>query len=374
MEELNIAHIDTHTYWRGGQRQVIELIKGLNKLHLKNVLFCRSDSKVSERAQEVGIKVIHIPLAGEWDIYSAIKIRSYIVRERINIVHAHSSHAHTLGLMALVKNDTCKLVVSRRVDFHINNIISKKFKYGPSVDKIITVSDAIRRILIEDGIDQERLVTIRSGFVEEEFERGYSSSLRCNEVNKNLRSELGLSDDNVVIATVAALAPHKAHNVLLKAASLVVKKHPNVKFLLAGEGELKDTITKNIYNLGLENIVILLGYIKDIGSVYEAADIFALSSREEGLCTSILDAMYFGLPVVTTNAGGIPELVSDGINGLIVPVEDYELFAEKLNLLIENPDRRKKMGARSSDILEQNRMEKTIEKTLQVYKKLWESK
>ena len=364
MEELNIAHIDTHTYWRGGQRQVIELIKGLNKLHLKNVLFCRSDSKVSERAQEAGIKVIHIPLAGEWDIYSAIKIRSYIVRERINIVHAHSSHAHTLGLMALVKSDTCKLVVSRRVDFHINNIISKKLKYSPAVDKIITVSDAIRRILIEDGVDQERLVTIRSGFVEEEFIRDDSS--------KNLRSELGLSDDNVVIVTVAALAPHKAHNVLLKAASLVVKKHPNVRFLLAGEGELKDTITKNIYNLGLENFVILLGYIKDIGSVYKAADIFALSSCEEGLCTSLFDAMYFELPIVATNAGGIPELVSDGINGLIVPVEDYELFAEKLNLLIENPDRRKKMGDRSSDILEQNRMEKTIEKTLQVYKKLWE--
>jgi len=372
MEELNIAHIDTHTYWRGGQRQVIELIKGLNKLHLKNVLFCRSDSKVSERAQEVGIKVIHIPLAGEWDIYSSLKIRSYIVRERINIVHAHSSHAHTLGLMALVKIDTCKLVVSRRVDFHINNFISRKFKYGPSVDKIITVSDAIRRILIEDGVDQERLVTIRSGFVEEEFVRGDSSSLRYNAVNKNLRSELGFSNDNVVIATVAALAPHKAHNVLLKAASLVVKKHPNVKFLLAGEGELKDTITKNIYNLGLENFVILLGYIKDIGSVYKAADIFALSSCEDGLCTSLFDAMYFELPIVETNAGGIPELVSDGINGLIVPVEDYELFAEKLNLLIENPDRRKKMGDRSSDILEQNRMEKTIEKTLQVYKKLWE--
>ncbi|MFC1693427.1 glycosyltransferase [Candidatus Latescibacterota bacterium] len=154
----------------------------------------------------------------------------------------------------------------------------------------------------------------------------------------------------------------------------VVKKHPEARFLFAGDGEMRLAIEKNIYNLGLEKNVILLGFVEDISTVYMAADIFALSSHEEGLCTSILDAMYFSLPLVSTNAGGIPELIQDGVNGLIVPVGDYISLAEKLNILIENPERRKKMGARSLQILEQNKIENTIEKTLDVYVELLTNK
>ena len=362
MSKLTIIHLDTQTSWRGGERQVLELIKGLNYRNQKNILFCKPSSEISKRAKEAGIEVMHLSPVGEWDIVSAFKLRSFIIKERAHIVHTHTSHAHTIGLIALLGLTSCKLVVSRRVDFHVTNYFSKKFKYGCSVDKIITVSDAIRRILIEDGIDPRRIMTIKSGFVPGEFKKSNRSG--------NLRTELNVADDNVVITTVAALAPHKAIHVLLKAAHIVVKKHPRVKFIIAGEGEMKSVIEKNIYNLGLEKFVILLGFVEDISSVFRATDIFAMSSREEGLCTSILDAMYFGLPMVTTNAGGIPELVEDEVNGLIVPVNDHILFAEKLMYLIENPDRRKKMGLRSSAILEKNSIEKTIDDTLHVYEEL----
>ena len=364
MKKLSVAHLDTEMSWRGGQKQELELIRRLILLNIKNVLVCKPLSELSKRAQHEGIMVIHLPLAGEWDVLSALKLRAYIIREQINIVHVHSSHAHAIALMAVLRLTSCKLVVSRRVDFHIESFFSRKFKYGSSVNKIIAVSEAIKRILVEDGIDFERIETIRSGIVTNEFEKSDQS--------RNLRAELGLSQHNIVIATVAALAPHKAHHVLLKAAYIVVKKHPEVIFLLAGEGEMRSVIEKNIYNLGLEKFVKLLGFIDDIGAVYRAADIFALSSSEEGLCTSILDAMFFNLPIVATNAGGIPELIQDGVNGLIVPVNDYISFAERINILIENPTRRKTMGTRSSDILEQNKIEHTIEKTLHVYEKLWE--
>ena len=363
MKNLSIAHIDTETSWRGGQRQVIELIKGLSKLGQKNILFCKHSSEIAQKAEETGIDVIKLPLRGEWDIVSAFKLRSYIKKNNVDIVHTHTSHAHTIAQMALTGVNTCKLVVSRRVDFHVNNYFSKKYKYGKRVDKIITVSDAIKRVLIEDGINPELLVTIRSGFVAGEFGN--------NHKNINLRKKLGFAEDVVVVSTVAALAAHKAHHVLLKAANLVLKKHPDVKFLFAGEGDMRSVIEKDINNLGLKDSVILLGFIKGIGAVYRASDIFAMTSEEEGLCTSILDAMYFGLPIIATSAGGIPELVQDGINGFIVPVNDYMSFAERLNVLIEDIDRREKMGLRSSDILEQHTVENTIEKTLSVYHEIY---
>ncbi len=362
MKSLNIVHVDTQTTWRGGQRQVIELIRGLNSRGHHNTLVCKRGSVVAQKAEELGVEMFYLPLRGEWDVLSALKLRSFIKGMQVDVLHTHTSHAHTIGLMAVLGLNSCKLVVSRRVDFHVNNIFSQTFKYGNRVDKIITVSDAIRRILIEDGIDQDRLVTIRSGFVPHEFAEGGKTT--------DLRRKYDIGDDTIVISTVAALAPHKAHGILLKAAAKVVMKHRNVKFIFAGEGETRESVERDIKNLGIGDYIVLLGFIEDVRSVYEASDIFALSSEEEGLCTSILDAMYFSLPVVATSAGGIPELVRDGVNGFIVPVNDYLSFADRLNMLIEDKNKRIKMGYRSSDIIAENTVERTIDKTLAVYREL----
>ena len=172
------------------------------------------------------------------------------------------------------------------------------------------------------------------------------------------------------MVTVAALAPHKALHTLLKAAVRVVQQTPNIRFLIAGDGELHDTLQKHINNLGLNRNVTLLGFVNDIEKVFRAGDIFALSSREEGLCTSILDAMYFRLPIVSTNAGGIPEIVQHGINGLVGAVDEYTLFAENLLTLISDSARRKKMGERGRGLLDQFTIDRTIDETLAVYREL----
>ncbi|MFC1511943.1 glycosyltransferase [Candidatus Latescibacterota bacterium] len=362
MRTLTIAHIDSELSWRGGQKQVIELIRGLSQRGQRNLLICRRGSKIAEKAETEGIDVTYIPLRGEWDVISAWKLRKIIKKRGIDIIHTHNSHAHTIALFALAGIPKCKLVVSRRVDFHIQNPLSRVFKYSSRVDKIIAVSDAIKRILVEDGIDPGLITTIRSGFVFDQFINSDKSH--------DIRHEMGIPADTIVITTVASLAPHKAHMDLLKSASLVVKKHPNVRFLLAGEGTLREQIEKQINNLELEPYVMLLGFIDDIGSLYRASDIFALTSEEEGLCTSILDAMYFHLPIVATSAGGIPEIVHDQSNGFIVPVHDYMAFADRLNLLIEQPERRKTMGERSGDILPQYSITHTVEQTLALYRTL----
>ena len=359
---MNIIHVDTQDTWRGGQRQALELIKRLNKHGIHNVLACKRSSEISRRAEQVGVDVVNFAFRGEWDIVSAMKLRSYIRRKKIDIAHVHSSHAHGIAYLALYKPAHCKLVVSRRVDFHVKGYLSRKFKYGPSVSRIIAVSDAIKRVLTEDGIDPQKIVTIRSGFVKEDITK--------NSTKKDLREKLNIKDASIVVATVAALAPHKAHYVLIKAAYKVLQKHPDTVFLLAGEGEMRPEIEKDIRNLGIEESIKLLGFVKDIETVYNTADIFAMSSSEEGLGSSLFDAMYFNLPVVATSAGGIPEIVKDGINGFIVPVNDYISFADRLNYLIENTEERKNMGGRSSQILDDNMIDRTVEKTIGVYKEL----
>jgi len=360
VSELRVVHIDTESTWRGGERQALELIKRLTIRGVKNILACRSESDLSKRAAEEGIDIINLPFRGEWDIFSALQVRKLVRRERIDIVHAHTSHAHSIALMALWRYNDCKLIVSRRVDFHVRGMLRRVIKYGSSVAKIIAVSDAIRRILIEDGINPRSVVTIRSGFIEENF--------TVTSSDRDLRKELGIPDSAVVVATVAALAPHKAHFILIKAAFHVLKQYPETFFLIAGEGETRPDIERDIRSLNLERSVKLMGFVEDIDSVYRAADIFALSSREEGLCTSLFDAMYYHLPIVATSAGGIPEIVRDTNNGFIVPVDDYVSFADRLSYLIRHPEQRKKMGLRSSSILRQHTIEHTVDKTLEVYR------
>ncbi len=360
---MTIAHIDTQMTWRGGQRQVVELIKGLSRLGQSNFLICRPGSKLSERSEKEGISLYHVTMKGEWDISSVLSIRSFIKKNNVDILHAHTSHAHTLGVLALTGIKSCRLVVTRRVDFHVRNPLSRKLKYGSRVDRILTVSDAIRRILIEDGVDPKLLTTVRSGFAPGNFSD--------NNTTSDLRRELGILPETVVIVNVAALAPHKAHTDLLKAARYVKDSHPNVQFLIAGDGELRQNIENQIKHLSLENNVHMLGFVEDIESVFRAADIFAITSEEEGLCTSIMDAMFFGLPIVATSAGGIPEIVHDQQNGYIVPVHDYMSFGERLNTLIDSPERRKKMGEKAKTVVNENTVAKTIEQTLAVYHDLF---
>ena len=362
MRTFNIAHVDTEMTWRGGERQVIELIKGLRMRGHDNTLVCRPESAIAQAAERNDIPVFQLPLAGEWDIRSIRTLRAFVKTRKIDIIHTHTSHAQTIGLFARLGIKDCRLVAARRVDFHLHSFFSRKIKYSMGVDRIITVSEAVKRVLIEDGVNPSLITTVRSGFIHKQYE---GAPVR------NIRAELGVSADAVVVASVAALAPHKDHTMLLKAAHIVKQSHPDVRFLLAGEGVLKDELVQAIHNLGLDQNVFLLDFVEDIQSVFKAADIFAMSSREEGLCTSILDAMYFNLPIVATNAGGIPELVQDQVNGFIVRVGDYQLFADRLNFLIENASRRRKMAERSKEFLEQHDMEKTIEGTLIVYQKIW---
>lgn len=358
---FTIVHADSEASWRGGQRQVLELIRGLTERGHRNILACRRRGALAACARQEGIETIELRYGGEWDLATAWKLRRIVAKEHADILHAHSSHAHMLGLLA-VSGLPCRFVVSRRVDFHIGNALSRQFKYGPRVDRIITVSDAIRRVLIEDGVDGDRITTVRSGFTPRQFVQTADQ--------RDLRHELGIDRDTVVVVTVAALAPHKALHTLLKAASIVVQKYQNVKFLIAGEGKLRDAISRYIYDLQLDDFITLLGFVEDIGAVYAAGDVFALSSREEGLCSSVLDAMYFRLPVVSTNAGGIPELVQHGINGLVGPVDEYTVFADNLLAMIEDPDRRRRMGEQGRAILDQFTMERTIERTLEVYREV----
>jgi glycosyltransferase involved in cell wall biosynthesis len=183
-----------------------------------------------------------------------------------------------------------------------------------------------------------------------------------------LHEELWLPHHAPVVGNVAALVPHKGQRHLVEAAALVVRQVPDARFVIAGEGELRAALERQIKDHHLEKHVMLLGFRPDVLSLHKAFDLFVMSSVTEGLGTSLLDAMACEKPVVATNAGGIPEVVLEGTTGLLVPPRDHAAMAAAIVRLLRDPALRDRMGAAGLRVVrEKFSAERMVQDTLKVY-------
>ena len=188
--------------------------------------------------------------------------------------------------------------------------------------------------------------------------------------NENiLRNEYKIADDEWLIGNVAALAPHKDYFTFLNCAALVLKKI-KARFIIIGEGELKEELVKYAHQLGIADKVIFTGFRKDLGHVFHELDLFLFTSETEGLGSSLLDAMVCKLPVVSTNAGGIPEIVREGYNGLLAPVKDAQGLADKVVTIYNDRNLREKLVANASDFVMNFTKDKMARKTVEVYNEI----
>ncbi len=327
---MKILHIDTQRRWRGGEQQLLFLAEGLQKRGHHQVIACQPESALFERGVALQNQIVTIPMRGEWDIVAIWRLRNIIDTEKIQIVHCHCAHAHTLGLIAAkISKVQPKVVVSRRVDFHIHKNPVSWLKYHRGADIIIAISHSIKWVLIEDGIEPIKIEVVYSGIDLKKFDG--------NVINgEYLYQELGLMRGIPIIGIVAALAPHKDHKTFLQAAALVKGKMPDAQFLIVGEGELRGELERMVERLGLKQNVTFAGFRTDIASIFSVLTILVSSSYLEGLGTTLLDAQSFGIPAVATNTGGIPEIIENEINGLLVPPQNpWDLSEAIIRLLVD---------------------------------------
>ena len=356
-------HIDTARTWRGGQNQVLVTVLGLRALGHRTMLVAHPGGELRQRADE-GLDLIELAPKTEMDLGAAWRLSRLIKRVAPDILHAHDPHAVAMAGLALstsTQPSTPPLVASRRVDFHLRRSAMSRWKYR-QVSCFICASEAIRRMLVSDGVPEAKTVTVHEGI---DVERGRAAP------PATLHEELFLPHQAPVVGNVAALVPHKGQRHLVEAAGLVVRQVPDARFVIAGEGELRAALERQIKDHRLEKHVLLAGFRPDVLSLHRAFDIFVMSSVTEGLGTSLLDAMAAGKPIVATSAGGIPEVVADGVNGFLVPPRDHEAMASAIVRLLKDPALRQRMGdAGYSRVCDQFSAEKMLERTIRVYEKL----
>lgn len=362
------VHVNTEPTWRGGEQQTLYLLEGLRRRGMPTVLFAAPGSPLEERAREGGFEVKPLRIRSEADVPAMMKLSRSLRELRPALIHLHTSHAHTIGVCAAaLSGNGIKRVVSRRVNFSIfrHSFLGLNWiKYCYGVDRYLTVSASVRDVLVKDGVNPARIRVVHSGVDPERF-RGASRSSRSR-----LIREWGLPEEVPLVGAIGVLVPWKGFHHLIEAASLLVSRYP-CSFVIAGEGPQRLELERLVRQAGLEDRFRLVGFRSDIGDLLGAFDIFVSASLEEGLGTSILDALLLERPVIACRVGGIPEVLEHERNGLLVEPGKPEELARAIGRLLVDPTEASRM-ARSGRalVLENFGVESMVEKTVQAYREL----
>jgi len=325
---MRILHVNTERTWRGGEQQTLYLTRGLQQRGYDCTVACPPGAPLAAKAREEGLDVVEMRMRGEADLAAMCKLARLIRSRGCDIIHMHTSHAHTLGCFASLFAGRSVRVVTRRVDFSIIKNPFSRLKYRWGVHKYVAISDAIRHVMITDGVAAERIAVVHSGIDISRFD--------AVEANEQMREEFQLQPGQPVIGNVAHLADHKGHRYLIEAVPEVIKEFPDAKFMIVGDGELRADLERQVASLGIEGSVVFTGFRKDVPRLLGLFDLFVMASHMEGLCTSVMDAMAARVPVVVTDAGGLPELVRNEVNGLVVPAKDPGALALAIVRLLRN--------------------------------------
>ncbi|HOM29777.1 MAG TPA: glycosyltransferase family 4 protein [Deltaproteobacteria bacterium] len=298
---MRIVHVNLERTWRGGERQVVYLMEGLARLGHECHLVARKNGLLAGRAREKGIPVL--------EVRKPFVARGFVLGG-FDVVHAHETRA--LQMAALWKGwNTSPVVFTRRVDNPPSTNPVTRLVYG-KIDRMAVISRRVGEVMASWGFDPGRTRVIPSSV----HPLGDPDDATVSGLRRRF-------DGRKVVGCIAALEKRKDHATLLRAASVVSSLRDDVVFVLVGDGDMRAELEAEARALRLANVV-FEGYRDDLAPYYRVFDVFLLTSRQEGLGSSILDAMACGVPVVATRAGGIPEIVHDGETGLLVDVGDAE--------------------------------------------------
>jgi glycosyltransferase involved in cell wall biosynthesis len=290
---------------------------------------CPIEARLGIRAKEEGFVVHHARMKGGADVTSMLTIKALLSRRKFDVLNTHSGHdsivAGTAGRLA-----GTPLVVRTR---HLALPISSLATYTWIPHRVIAVSRHVREYLISAGVSKGRVETIYDGIVRPE---ALSHS--------TLRTELGLGADAIIAGMVAIVRDKKGHEDLIEAVQPMLADRPNLHVVMAGDGPWFDKIKNIVNGMGLGERIHLLGFRTDVPNVLRGCDFFVLPTHQEALGQSYIEAMAAGLPVIGTDVDGVPELITHGVNGLLVPPHDIAALRTAMARLIDNPRLRAQLG------------------------------
>ncbi|MFX0197459.1 MAG: glycosyltransferase [Candidatus Hodarchaeota archaeon] len=349
--KIRVVHLIDTLDTGGAENVVMTLARFMNKQKFDVEIWCLRCSDVRKaEMNKCGVSVKTVPLRRFWTFYPLYKLTRFMAKERPVILHTHlvsgDIKGRICGRLAQVP-----IIVStyhnfysykeikntwNRIQVLLDNVTARLF-----CDKIAVVSKRVAELHIGAGTPQEKLQIIPNPVDTDRFK----SQSGPNEVD----STLLLSDRFARVITVARLVPVKGIDVLMRAAFRVLKRYPQTKFTIVGDGPLRKELELQIGKMDLNGSVVLAGERHDIVGLLRASDLFVLPSLSEGVPVSVLEAMSAGLPVVATEVGGNPDIIVNYETGILVPSGDADALADAICMLLGDPARFEAMGRRARE-------------------------
>jgi glycosyltransferase involved in cell wall biosynthesis len=337
---LKILHIDPEKNWGGGESQVLGLLSYLAARGHHIHLLAHPDGRLFQRTQEQNIPTMPLIVRNDFDLRPVFRLRRLIREENYDIVHLHTKRAHVLSLWLCRGLATPKYVVTRRMDYPETNTWYTRYLYNRKVDGVVAISCKISKLLIEAGVEREKIRLIHSGIDPKPFEAA-----------ANIRD---VHPERVVVGMVAVLEERKGHRFLLEAAGRLKAQGYQIRYRVAGEGSLRKSLQKAATRLGVKDEVQFQGFVSDMPAFLSQVDILVLPSLFEGFGVSVLEAMAAGKAVIASRVGGLEELVSDTVTGLLVAPRDVDGLARAIAKLAVDRALLREMGRKGRARLQAN--------------------
>ncbi len=290
--------------------------------------------------EEAGVRLLFLGRRSKLDIWRWWRLVALIRRERIDVLHSHKFGSNVWAAVIARATRISAFVAHEHTWSYegqwIRRFLDRRL-VARSADVVLTVSRADRRRMIEvERVDPAKVQFLSSGVVPH-APRG----------RRLVREELGIGQETPIVGTVCGLRPQKALDVLVRASALLAASVPDVRVLVVGEGSERPALEALIEELSVGSTVKLLGAWApdEVPDFVEALDVAVLSSHFEGTPLAVMEYMAAGKPVVATAVGGVPDLIEDGVHGLLVPPGRHDALAEALSALLVDRERRVWMGA-----------------------------
>lgn len=362
-----VLHLNTETGWRGGEAQTLYLAAGLEKRGVGCLVVVPPGCPLEGRAKAQGLAVASVPMHGEWDLRAARRVAALARHHGVSLLHYHTAHAVGIGTLATLFAGRRPAVAARRLSFRIRGRFLGRWKYSWRVDRVIAVSEAIRRSLIAQGIAAERVVTIHSGIDPGRFSGGDRNRFRGS-----IAGAAGSwPRDAWLIGTAAHLAAHKGIGLFLEAAAIASRDLPQARFVIVGRGEEEGTLRREAARLGLQDLILFAGFRDDMPDVMAGLDLFVLPSTSgEGSPAVLKEAMAAGLPVAATALDGVEEIIQDARHGLLTPPGDAPALARAIVTLSRDGDLRQRLTIEARRRVAEFTIDRMVERTAEVYASL----
>jgi len=359
-----ILHTEWSLGWGGQEIRILREMEAFRTRGWDMRLACRETSTISKRVLEAGFHVSHLPFKSAFHLPTVFELARLIRRDKIDLVHTHSSVDGWVGGMA-AKLAGVPMVRSRHLSSPVRPGLNSKIVYDLLPEAVISSGRHIRDHLVHDGgCHPERQYSVPAGA---------DTAVFHPEVPvEGLRASLGFSETDLIIGIVAVLRSWKGHDVLIEAFTELAKEMPRAKLLIVGEGPQRPKLEKLAKEGSLQGKIVLTGHRTDVANLMRIMNVCVLPSLKNEATSQVLpQAMLVGTPVVSSSAGGLTEVVEDGVRGRVVPPGDSIALAHALRAVFAEPEKTQKMAlaARKHALIELT-FETQVDRTEAVYRKL----